>query len=161
MNQQEKEALTTELTASVMAAVNAALKPVTDGIAKISEQATAAANAAVAPVKTGLEAALNTLTEEVKALAKTVNATRDAERQALVQALSANEKTGFTAADLEAMPLENLRKLAVLAKIEVPSFVGRPAPAQNSNSEPEGETFAPPVPYHVKPAATAPATGGK
>lgn len=146
MQDNEKKDLMGEITG----AINAAIGPVTEKLGKleasVQEAAKTAANAAVAELK----ATVDGLKATVDALGATVNAERDAERQALVAHLSANNVTPFTAADLESKPLDELRKLAVLAKVEtrVINFAGRGGPrSATAAAENEEAAFAEPVPY--------------
>lgn len=147
MQDSEKKELMTELTA----AITAAIKPVADAVAnidaKISDKATEVVNAALKPINDAVTA----VQASVNAALKLVNAERDAERQALVTELTTNERTEFTAAELETKPLEELRKIARLANVDVSSFAGRGGPrsADNSNGDDEPE-FMPVAPYTAK-----------
>jgi hypothetical protein len=148
MDAKEKQ----ELLDSVNASVTSALKPIGEQLAKVGEVATNAAKTAVdsalATFKTGIETSINEIKEQVKTVTTAVNAERDRERTALVTELAANVKTKdvYSAADLESMNVEQLRKVAQLAKIEVTSFTGRAPAATNTRVE-EEPAFIAPVPY--------------
>lgn len=148
MDANERKGLVDEMTA----AFNSALKPVVEKVEKIEEVATNAATKAVEGVKSTLEAAMNELKTQVTGLATAVNAERDKERQALITALSANAKTKgvYSAADLEAMPVEQLRKVAQLAQVEVTTYAGRGGPQATNAAAEEEVAFAEPKPYWVK-----------
>jgi hypothetical protein len=137
----------TALVDEVKAGFATLLQPVTDSIAGIPAKVTEAVNA----VKQEFETKLAEMTAKVDAMATVVNADRDAERQALVTQLAVNGRTPFTAAELEAKPLDELRKLAVMAKVDVTSYAGRggPRPVANTQDEPQ---YAEPVAYHAKQA---------
>ncbi len=149
MSEQEKKDLVNEMTTAIQAAV----KPVSDSIATIATEAKTAATHAVNEVKTALEASITALKGQVETLQQTVNAERDSERTALVQHLSANAKTKdvYTAADLESMNLEQLRKVATLAGVEVTNYAGRGAPrAVNAAADSDAPQYAAPVAYFEK-----------
>lgn len=146
------------------------LAPITTRLAAVETSATTAANAAVGAAVTKIDAALAGLTAKIdeasataKAAAVAANADREAERKDLVTELSANVATKdlFTPADLEAKPLEELRKIAQLAKVEIVSFTGRGAPRSVATNS-EELAFAPVVPYFVtkKDAETTNGTKG-
>lgn len=157
MQENEKQEIVTAVTAAMngqlASALDAALKPMGEKLeainASATEAAVAAANAAIEPVKAQLEA----LTAKVEAVATAANAEREAERQALVTELSANGRTPFSAAELEAKPVDELRKLAVLAKVDVTSFAGRGAPRAVTHAKSDEPAFAEPVPYYAQKTA--------
>jgi len=90
--------------------------------------------------------------EKLAALEKTVEPAvkeRDRERQVLVKELAANERVPFDEAELEAKPLEELRKLSSMARGE--TYAGRGGPQETAaNTKPSGPQYAEPVPYFLK-----------
>lgn len=153
MDAKEKQ----ELLDSVGVAVTNALKPVNEQLEKVAETATNAAKAVVeqslTAMKTGFETSINEIKEQVKSITTAVNSEREKERQALITAISANAKTKdvYSAADLESMSVELLRKTAQLAAIEVTSFAGKnPAATNTAVTEEEPAFMAPPAPYFTK-----------
>lgn len=150
MQENEKKELVQELTA----AFTALLKPVTDKVDAVAntakETAESVVNGAIGEFKTALTA----LTAKVDAAVAAVNAERDRERQELVTQLAANDKSGFTAAELEAMPLEQIRKIAALAKIEVANYAARGGPRAHAGGQSEPE-YVEPVPYFQKEQSNA------
>lgn len=148
MQENEKQALVAEIAAAVNTSLAATLTPLT---AQITAANTAAADASAKAVAN--ETALTEIKTQLGALSATVNAEREAERTGLVSELSANSRTPFTAAELEAKPLDELRKLATMAEIPVASFSGRGGPRTAANAERE-PAFAEPKPYFAKVANT-------
>lgn len=152
---QEKKAFKDELMAGFSASIAEALKPFSDKIDGVTAAATKAAtdavNAAVAKIDqtiAGLSTRVDAAAAKADAAVVAANAEREAERKALVEELSTNEKTKsvYSAADLEAKPLDELRRIAALAKVEVASFSGRGGPRPVVNAAPESG-YLEPVPY--------------
>lgn len=141
MQENEKK----ELLAEFSTQLDSALKPITASIAAIAESAKTAAegvvNAAVEPLK----AQIAELTAQVGDVVKSVNAERDAERSALVKELSSNSRTPFSEADLEAKPLDELRKIAQMANVQVTNYAGRGGPRETTRET--ESAFLEPVPY--------------
>jgi hypothetical protein len=97
----------------------------------------------------GLKQHITTLTEKVDgviALTAPAVEERERERVNLVQKLSGNHKVPFSLAELEAKPLDELRKIEQLATTN--DFSGRGGPQGGGSSS---ETrYAPPRPYYEK-----------
>lgn len=155
MEAKEKAEIVDELTTNLKGQIEDMLKPLTEQVASV-------ANAASEAAKTAAEAVVAPLTEKVEALAGVVNAERDAERRDLVAKLSTNNRTPFTEAELEAKPLEELRKIAQIAAVPVAAnYMGRGAPrvvATNTDGE-DVVQFAEPVPYFAQNNKAAKAAG--
>jgi hypothetical protein len=110
------------------------------------------------PSIAGLKKTMGELASTVQSMAtvtKTAVEERDRERRALVESLAGNYRVPFTEADLEAKPIEELRKIAQMAGAE--DYSGRGGPRSASNSS-QGARFVEPVPYFQKPEA---GKGGK
>jgi hypothetical protein len=117
---------------------------------------------AVAAMTTEVRAAVAAMQAEVAAVKTTlaalstaVHAERDAERAALVTELSTGERTPFSADELKDRPLAELRKLAVLARVDLGpvSFTGRGGP--RSGAVAAEAAFVEPVPYYQEKGAAA------
>lgn len=148
MDATQKQELVQELTSGFATL----LKPLQDKMDSVTETAVNAAKEAVTAALAPVTASLEAVNAQVKALQDAANAEKEAERKALIEALSTNERTPFTAAELEAQPVDALRKMAMLAKLDVTSFAGRGAPrsvAVNAGDEP---AFIEPKPYFAKSA---------
>lgn len=97
----------------------------------------------------GLKRTVGALAEKFDAMQSVTTAAveeRERERQALVQELAGNHRVAFSAAELETMPIETLRKLQATAAGE--NHAGRGGP---QGGKPGSEQrFMAPTPYHVK-----------
>lgn len=145
MQENEKKELVAELTTQF----TKLLEPVTTKIAEIETAATGIGGAAQEAVNAAVEkfdAALKAMGEKVDAVNSIVTKGRDEERQALVEALSSNSRTPFTQAELEAKPLDELKKIAQIAQVDTTNYAGRGGPRAAANAEAEA-AFLEPVPY--------------
>ncbi len=143
MNENDKK----ELMKDFGEVVANAMTPVLERMTKIENGAKEVAEAVVNAAKAEFKSQFDALSAKVDGALKVVNAERDAERQALVTELSTNERTQFSATELESKPLEELRKIAHLAKVDVTQYSGRGAPRAIATNADE-PSFAEPVPYH-------------
>ena len=125
--------------------VLAAIAKLTESVNAINAKVTAleSSDATVA----GLKRAITQLTEKVDAVQATTAPAveeRERERTSLVQELAGNHRVPFTLAELEAKPLDELRKIRAMASSE--NFAGRGGP---HGADPE-RRFAAPVAYFAK-----------
>jgi transcriptional regulator with XRE-family HTH domain len=122
----------------------AADKEAADKEAADKEAADAAAAANITPCTHGEQiAALQAEIAQLKTLTAPVVAEKERERQALVDELAANSSVPYDKAELEAKPVEELRKLQAMSRGE--SYVGRGGPHVATNVD--TPQFAEPVPY--------------
>lgn len=138
MDEQEKKAIN-DLTAAV--------KALGEQVAATNNKVTALETSDVSIA--GLKRHISALTEKVdNVIALTAPAVEERERERvnLVQKLSGNHRVPFTLAELEAKPLDELRKIEQLANT---TGAGRPGP-QGGASAAEDKRYMEPVPYHVK-----------
>jgi len=82
--------------------------------------------------------------EQMKGVTKAAIEERERERQHLVRELAGNHRCSFGAEELEAMPIDQLRKLGAMA--QVANYTGRGGPQGALNTE-EGKRFAEPKAY--------------
>lgn len=83
---------------------------------------------------------------DLKKVSAPAIAEAERERQALVKALAGNQNVPYEEADLEAKPVEDLRKLAQMAGMQG-AFIGRGAPRVAGNGSEEEPEFMPVTPY--------------
>lgn len=97
------------------------------------------------PAIAGLKQTVTKLADEFAQMREVTTAAvseRERERQELIRKLAGHHRVPFTAADLESKPLDELRKLAVMA--EGTNFAGRGGP-QGGNGTGTEERFAEPT----------------
>lgn len=161
MQDSERNALVQELSAKFGELV----KPFAEHIARLEAAAVTTAENARTAAETAVNSAVSAVKTELAALVAKVdgalapiNTERERERTALVQALSthSNTKAVFSAADLEAKPLDELRKIAQVSMVVVANYAGRGAPRSESNAPTLEPRFMAPRPYFEKTTSTAP-----
>lgn len=102
-----------------------------------------AATAVIATLREKIEAQGKEIAEMRTDLKPAVDE-RERERQTLVDELAANDQVPFDKAELEAKPLEELRKFRAMSRRE--SYAGRGGPTVATHEEAEAQ-YAEPVPY--------------
>lgn len=142
MSDKEKETQNHEALVAQVTALATQVGTLSTQIADLASQGSPAEIA-------GLKRTMAQLVEKFDAMQSVTEAAvneRERERQALVQELAGNHRVAFSAAELETMPIETLRKLQQTAAGE--NFAGRGGP-QGGKSAGE-QRFMAPTPYHQK-----------
>lgn len=140
MSDNEKDGLAAQI-AGLVAQVSA----LTTEVTAMKEAAARDPNPAIAGLKAQIGELVGAV-ENIRGVTASAVQERERERQALVKELAGHFRVPFTAAELEAKPMEELRKLRTMALGE--NYAGRGGPQGAPNT---GEQrFMEPVPYWEK-----------
>lgn len=157
MLENEKKEIVNELMGGLKTALAEGLSAINEKLSTVATDAKTAAEGAVNAAIESFKTQIGELKTQVESAVNAVNADRESEKATLIVECTTNDRTPFTAEELQGRSLEEVRKIAQMAKIEVTSYTGRGsvrAPATNADASPK---FAEPVPYFQKaaePAAT-------
>lgn len=147
MSKEAAEKSAIEMLTETVGTLATAVQGLVSDVASIKKASETDPNPAIAGIKKTVGELVQQFAS-MKGITESAVQERDRERQSLVAALAGNYRVPFTESDLEAKPLEELRKLATMAGVE--DYTAKGGPRAHNNESSEGARFVEPVPYFQK-----------